>query len=143
MPADPDPVALTLVIPGEALAVRAALRALFETLPLKALPEATRGTAQVVLAEALNNVVEHAYAEKHGDIEITLEAAPGGLACLIVDHGCPMPAGSLPGASPPAADPMDPPEGGFGWYLIRSLSEDLRYSRDGNCNHLSFRLSAG
>lgn len=132
--------AVTLVIPGEAVAVRAALRALFDTILLRALPDTARGTAEVVLAEALNNIVEHAYAATEGDIEITLEPAQGGLACRIVDHGFPMPADNLPEGRLPPADPADPPEGGFGWYLIRTLSQDLRYCRAGGRNHLSFRL---
>lgn len=137
---DPGQAALGLVIPAEAAAVRAALRALFAAPMLQHLPEDTRGTAEVVLAEALNNIVEHAYAETGGTIEITLEPAPGGLACRIVDHGRPMPDGQLPRGVLPHADPGDPPEGGFGWYLIRSLSQDLHYARTDGRNLLSFRV---
>jgi serine/threonine-protein kinase RsbW len=32
------------------------------------------------------------------------------------------------------------PEGGFGWFLIRTLSRDLDYRREGGRNLLSFRL---
>jgi serine/threonine-protein kinase RsbW len=139
---DPACTALTLVIPAEAMAVRAALRSLFGTLMVQRLSADARGTAEVVLAEALNNIVEHAYAADSGDIEITLEPAPGGLACRIVDRGRPMPDGQLPRGLLPPPDPEDPPEGGFGWHLIRTLSQDLQYSRAEGRNHLSFRLVA-
>ena len=32
------------------------------------------------------------------------------------------------------------PEGGFGWYLIHSLTQDLDYQRDEEWNCLSFRV---
>ena len=37
-----------------------------------------------------------------------------------------------------AAEIQDLPEGGFGWYLIRTLTTDLTYLREGICNTLSF-----
>lgn len=141
--AERDPaVALTLVIPGEALAVRAALARMLAAPPLRDLPETARANAEIVLAEALNNVVEHAYAAGPGAIEVTLAGVPGWLDCQIVDRGLPMPGLSLPAGRLPAAEPSGPPEGGFGWHLIRSLACDLVYRRSGGCNRLSFRLSS-
>lgn len=138
-----DPVeGLRLRIPADGAAVRAALGALFDTLMLRALPEATRGTAELVLAEALNNIVEHACAPEGGEIELTLSLADGALTCQIVDRGRPMPGGALPVGHLPPLDPADLPEGGFGWYLIRSLSEELRYERDQGNNRLTFRVPA-
>ena len=34
----------------------------------------------------------------------------------------------------------DLPEGGFGWHLIHSLTNDLTYLRTGGCNRLRFLL---
>lgn len=137
---------LSLLIPGEALAVRDGLRALFDTLLLRTLPEGARGAAELVLAEALNNIVEHAYAAAPGQIELTLERTDGGLVCRIVDHGRPMPGEALPEGRAPAAnavaDPADLPEGGWGWGLIRALAQDLHYARRDGQNHLSFRLAS-
>ena len=63
------------------------------------------------------------------------------LLCLISDTGLPMPEGQLPaGVLAPLGDFADLPEGGFGWHLIRSLSKDLSYRREGGRNLLSFRL---
>jgi serine/threonine-protein kinase RsbW len=36
----------------------------------------------------------------------------------------------------------DLPEGGFGWYLIRTLARDVRYDRNGVTNCLTFWLPA-
>lgn len=141
MPSDP-PEGLCLKIPADDLAVRAALRALFDTLMLRALPEATRGTAELVLAEALNNIVEHACSPAGSEIELTLSHADGALTCQIVDRGRPMPGAALPDGTLPPLDPDDLPEGGFGWYLIRTLSEELHYERRPGRNRLTFRLPA-
>ncbi len=138
----PDPVVCTHVtIPGDALAVREGLKALFDTIVLRSLNEDGRGTAEIVLAEALNNIVEHAYARQSGEIEITLQLRPNELVCRITDTGLPMPGSKLPdGALAPHLATGGLPEGGFGWYLIRSLSHDLSYHRENGRNLLSFRL---
>ena len=130
-----------LTIPGQQTAVRDGLRALLDTVLLRSLPEDGRGTAEIVLAEALNNIVEHAYAHHDGEIEISLQLRHNELLCLISDSGAPIPGGQLPaGLLAPAGDLADLPEGGFGWHLIRSLSNDLVYRREGGRNLLSFRL---
>lgn len=132
---------IRLTIPGRATAVRDGLRALLDTLLLRSLPEDGRGTAEIVLSEALNNIVEHAYAHHDGEIEISLQLRHNELLCQISDTGLPMPDGQLPaGVLAPLGDFDDLPEGGFGWHLIRSLSKDLSYHRDGGRNLLSFRL---
>jgi serine/threonine-protein kinase RsbW len=76
-------------------------------------------------------------------VAVTLSRQPHGLACLIVDSGVSLPDGVIPaGLLPGMADVAleDLPEGGFGWYLIRSLTRDLAYTRDQGVNRLSFIL---
>jgi serine/threonine-protein kinase RsbW len=148
MPDDPPAAdeglpCLRLAISADPVAVRAALATLCDTLILRTLAEDARGTAELVIAEALNNIVEHAYGEDGGEIEIVLRRAPGALFCQIADRGRPMPGGTAPAGRLPAADTANPPEGGFGWYLIRSLSQDLRYRREDDWNRLSFSLETG
>lgn len=145
MAGPPDPVISTHVtIPGDALAVREGLKALFDTIVLRSLPEDGRGTAEIVLAEALNNIVEHAYARHPGEIEISLQLRPNELVCRIADTGLPMPDAKLPeGTLAPISSLDDLPEGGFGWYLIRTLSHDLHYHREDGRNLLCFRLDTG
>jgi serine/threonine-protein kinase RsbW len=131
-----------LVIPSVAGAVRQALNEACATCLLRSLTEDARGTVEIVIAEALNNIVEHAYANGVGEIELQLKWSGGKLSVLITDRGHPMPGGNLPEGQLPPADPDDLPEGGFGWFLIRSLSQDLRYCRADGRNHLFFRLDA-
>lgn len=133
-----------VVIPADAESVRHALRTMFDTLLLRGLPEDHRGTAELVLAEALNNIVEHAYGRPAGQICITLNLGPGDLVCRIEDTGKPMPGDALPGGDLRLYDDAgEVAEGGFGWHLIRALSRDLDYRRTGGRNMLSFRLDAG
>lgn len=129
-----------LTIPGDQMAVRMGLRALFDTLLLRTLSEDGRGTAEIVLAEVLNNIVEHAYTSDTGEIEIKLRLSRNQLVCRITDSGRPMPEGQIPAGVLATINSSDPPEGGFGWHLIRTLSKDLCYRRVDGRNLLSFRL---
>lgn len=132
---------LQLVIPGDALAVRQALQAMVEALTHRGLHACDRGTAEIVLAEVLNNIVEHAFEGRQGEIEVTIRMGAGDLHCRVVDDGLPMPGEAMPVGRPPPVPPEgEAAEGGYGWFLIRSLSEDLNYHRCEGRNLLSFRL---
>jgi serine/threonine-protein kinase RsbW len=128
---------------ADPLAVRHGLASLFAQEPLACLSEDMRGTAEIVMAEVLNNIVEHAYAAQSGAIEVCIDLGEHGLECTITDSGAPMPGDDLPKGIPHALDQIDDlPEGGFGWFLIRSLAQDLQYSRFRDQNFLRFRLPA-
>jgi len=109
-----------------------------------------RAAAQITLAEACNNIVEHAYkgddAPGAGAITLAVAAEAGGLRVTLRDRGAPMPGGAMPGRALPRIDPDNPqglPEGGFGWPLLRAMTRALHLSRRGGQNILTFRLSAG
>ncbi len=130
---------IRLTLRGDAMAVRRGLGLLFADPRLAALPPDSRGTAEIVLAEVLNNVVEHAYAAGLGGVDLTLRLLERGLCCRIRDHGAPMPGLELPPGRPVECG-GEPPEGGFGWFMIRSLARNLRYCRGGRWNELCFLL---
>lgn len=48
-----------------------------------------------------------------------------------------------PGLQQPVDLLEDIPEGGYGWFLIRSLTKDLAYHRINGTNHLSFLIIDG
>lgn len=128
-------------IPGEPLAVRDGLRVICGSELARGLSEDERGTMEIVLAEVLNNIVEHAYSESSGEIEVALKLSLDSLAVTVVDRGLPMPDGDAPaGKLKPLGEFDDLPEGGFGWHLIRTLSRELVYRRENGENRLSFRL---
>lgn len=133
--------AISVTMAADARAVRAALEGLLHAPLLAGLAADLRGTAELVLAEVLNNVVEHAYARYPGEIAVTIRLVAGDLHCTVTDRGVPMPQDRLPQGAPPALD-GDLPEGGFGWNLIRTLTTNLRYRRIGTMNQLEFSLPA-
>ncbi|MDE3028843.1 MAG: ATP-binding protein [Paracoccaceae bacterium] len=132
---------LRLIFESDPMAVRVALISVLAHLsPLLSGPD-DRDNAQIVLAEVLNNIVEHAYGNRPGSIELFIRPTGAGLCCDVIDDGTPM-----PGHTPPSGvligddKPDDLAEGGFGWHLIRRLSTGLCYQRQGGRNRLSFEL---
>jgi len=102
--------------------------------------------AEQVLAEALNNIAEHAHAEKGEDGETWVSTATSGQAVTITvrDNGLSMPGLKVPNPALPdiAGDVANLPEGGFGWYMIHALSKDVRYDRTDGWNVLAITLEA-
>lgn len=150
MPMTPDsetfqmrypPRGMEMDFPGTEPAVRVALGNMQSTLARSGLDSDIVGRFEIVMAEALNNVVEHAYAQHpSGRIAVNLAWGVKGVDCTIIDEG-----EELPGHTPPSgrAKPEncafeDLPEGGFGWHLIHTLAQDVRYIRSVNQNQLSF-----
>lgn len=101
---------------------------------------------QLAVAEAINNIVEHAYANGalSGPISLLCSQTEDALFVMLSDTGKPMPDGNLPQghAQNLNVDISDLPEGGFGWFLIRDLAEDVSYSREGEENHVLLRFQA-
>ncbi len=101
------------------------------------------GTVELVLAEVLNNIVEHAYAgANEGLIDFHAWHTNSGFRFEIADEGIEMPGGRLPVGEHVTIDTdlNVLPEGGFGWYLIHDLTEDLQYHRAGGRNRLCFSI---
>lgn len=98
---------------------------------------------ELVVAEALNNIVEHAYQDaRDGDIRVQLEFTPTRMRAVIVDNGAPMPNETLPRGLQANLDveTQDLPEGGFGWFLIHTLTDELTYQRLDGTNQLVLAL---
>ena len=104
------------------------------------LPQHRAGDVKIALAEAINNVVEHAYSDvAPAAVQVTCCLCKDTLKVLISDTGKP-----LPGLQPPDGIPseigttiQDLPEGGFGWFLIRELTREIRYRRRRGQNQLT------
>ena len=98
-----------------------------------------------VLAEALNNVVEHGGLRDDQVISLKLSMAGGRLLCRIGDPGRGYPDGILPAGEVPAIPSRlaDMPEGGFGWMLIRQFAEDVSYRRMARGNLLLLSIPIG
>jgi len=123
------------------LATRAMLQQLVAALTGAGLAESDISNTELILAEVLNNIAEHAYADGIGPVEVTVELHKDGLVCAIADQGRPMPAGMVPDPEFPEIAPPDHlPEGGFGWHIIRCLTSDLGYQREDGWNRLTLAI---
>jgi len=123
--------------------VRAFLLTLPDLLTRMGIEKSCWGRIELVFAEVLNNIAEHAYVGLDvGSVEMTGETDGMPLTMDIRDQGHPMPGLSLPAGECPSHDsPLDSlPEGGFGWFLIKSLTENLNYTRLDEGNHLTFQI---
>ncbi|WP_386800972.1 ATP-binding protein [Litorisediminicola beolgyonensis] len=130
---------LCLRLPPDVTEVRNAVLAAEERLGQTDWPAQTLGLVALVLAEALNNVVEHALAGRSaGRIDLSLYFTDARLHCRIRDDGAPMPEGAIPVTTRPdlTQETQDLPEGGFGWFLIRELADEVAYTRRRGENQL-------
>ena len=94
---------------------------------------------ELVLAEVLNNVVEHGYDGHGGPIQLEMRLVEGDVTCVIIDSGVPLPGCAVPQGLPVKLDCAreDLPEGGFGWRLIHQLTNFLDYKRNDGRNQLT------
>ena len=102
-----------------------------------------RENAQIVLAEVLNNIVEHAYGpDRGGFIKVQIEKVDAALAFTIHDFGRPMKDQKLPQPKTPvlSKEREDLSEGGYGSYIVQLLCEKLDYVRNGDENVLTLRI---
>lgn len=126
--------------------VRVVLKQLDMRLAAHGVDDDSRGSVQIVLAEAMNNIVEHAYADtgRSGAFALSITARSSGLDVTLSDGGAPMPWGQL-SKRLTARRPLAPEfaeEGGFGWPIINSLAADIRYDRVDGRNVLEFLVAA-
>ena len=101
------------------------------------------GTVELCVAEALNNIVEHAYAgQAPGLVWLTARSSDGGMTIELRDKGRPLPGLSVPRRQlPDASGGLDAlPEGGFGWFLIHDLTRALSYARRAGQNLLTLEF---
>ncbi len=97
------------------------------------------GDVRIALAEAVNNIVEHAYSGVDAaDIQVNCRLRKNTLDIEIIDTGQPMPGIKIPEAKAVSVETarLDLPEGGFGWFLIRQLTSDVVYEREAGVNRL-------
>jgi sigma-B regulation protein RsbU (phosphoserine phosphatase) len=99
---------------------------------------------QLATEEALLNIFQYAYPGEHkGEVEVTCEmTSDSELNIQILDAGTPFDILSL--SEPDLACPLpDRKIGGLGCYLIRKMSDDVHYHRQGNANILTLLFRKG
>lgn len=101
----------------------------------------TRDTIRIVLAEALNNISEHAYrGMRLGAVAVRVELSRSGLIATLTDWGRGFPDGVVPDGAAP--DPEALCEGGYGWFMIRAMASAVEYERIAGRNRLRLILES-
>jgi serine/threonine-protein kinase RsbW len=90
----------------------------------------------LVLEEATINIMQHAYDEQGGELELCCTPVQGGLEIRLVDEGPPFNPLEAPGLEA-VTDIASQRIGGMGIHLIRSLTDELSYHREGGRNVLT------
>lgn len=122
--------------------VRRAIAAAIAGVENSGMDEDARHGLELALAEALTNVVEHAYSGVEGGaVTLILRDGRSAVLCEVRDRGRSMPEGRAPRGSLPAPDGAALPVCGFGFLLIRELATDLIYDRRDDENFLVFRIA--
>jgi len=134
------PTGIRIGLTAKEAHIRAALATLRRALAGRGLGPTDCDTTELVLAEALNNIAEHAYGGQHpGPVRLSLRLGRGGITASLRDRGRPMSGSRMPEPGPPAIGVRREaiPEGGFGWFLIRDLTTARRYRRVRGENRLT------
>lgn len=96
------------------------------------------GEIEIATEEALVNIIENAYPDESGEVEIDCKLDSNRRFIIdIVDSGVPFDALSI---SDPKLNAEIPEReiGGLGMFLIKTLIDEVKYRRDGDKNILSF-----
>ncbi|SHI43085.1 serine/threonine-protein kinase RsbW [Shimia gijangensis] len=133
----------TIQFSGTPQGVRRALSQIRSELGTAGASPDQMGRIETVMAEVLNNVVEHALAgQPNGLVETFGQRRQGDWAFQVRDSGQPLPKMRLPGEALPTVNTRreDLPEGGFGWAMVHMLTSDVSYSRQTGRNCLKFSV---
>lgn len=97
---------------------------------------------QIVVAEALNNIIEHGFSiENFGTIDIQIEVDDDSTVVELMDNGKKFTPPNI--SKTPLIDSTDfenLPEGGFGWFLITEITSSFELQRHLNMNKLILRF---
>ncbi len=140
------PQSAAFVLPATNEGVREGVKAVTEVIRQRNASDEDLTSIELALAEILNNVVEHAYEDSGlGEMEIKIDIDGPDVFFRILDWGEPMPKGRLPLGNPAdvSRPAVEQEEGGYGLFMIRQLARKLRYTRLGDQNEISFRITLG
>jgi serine/threonine-protein kinase RsbW len=131
-PVQGDRPEFRITAPATPIAVRGVLLAVDDFLSGLDCPAELSARLRIALSEVLNNIVEHACPGLAGaQMHVTITAKGDGLSVVVRDPGRPFPGGVLPEGRAADVDVSadDLPEGGFGWFLIRAVTDGLDHER--------------
>ncbi|WP_071795824.1 ATP-binding protein [Natronohydrobacter thiooxidans] len=126
-----------LACKGELWAIRNALDDVERFLLEHGVTRCRIADLSLILAEAMTNIVRHGYRDSAGEIVLSLRLEGRRLRCELTDRGQPFDPSALGRSAP---EPAQFNEGGYGWFIIRHLSDGVSYSRRDGHNLLRFSV---
>jgi len=106
-------------------------------LPMKLVMEVT-----LALDELVTNVITHAYKDGPGEVAVIVRLADGVLHAEGIDDGPPF--DPLAQAAPDTSLSLEDREiGGLGLHLVRTMMDEVEYSREDDRNHVRLQKRYG
>jgi sigma-B regulation protein RsbU (phosphoserine phosphatase) len=105
-------------------------------------PASLHGDVRLVLEELMVNTVEYGYPDgRPGRIRLLLQSRPGATTIELIDDGIAF--DPLQSAAPTLTGDLADREqiGGLGIHLARTMTDEMRYTRDAQGNHLLLRFT--
>jgi serine/threonine-protein kinase RsbW len=98
------------------------------------------GEIELMVEEVLVNVIDYAYPQEEGDVEVyCYPDEDNRLVIQVSDRGVPFDPLSVP--TPDLSQDINSREaGGLGIFIVRQLADELKYVRDGKRNILTFAI---
>ncbi|HHC74132.1 MAG TPA: ATP-binding protein [Thiothrix sp.] len=110
---------------------------LYQFAKMEHIDEMLLGQLELLLVEAVNNVIEHAYRNQAGHpIYITFTKSATEIIFMIKDQGRPLP-DDLSTRNKEMPNATSLPEGGWGLSLIYALANRVEFSRQNETNTLT------
>ena len=134
---------LEIILDADPFRVREALNKVISKITPMVVFKERIADLELVLAEVINNIVEHAYSvDKYGDIELRIWVKEQEVRCVLMDAGNPIPNCLDYSVDQPeiGTDITALPEGGFGRFIVQSLTKNLQYKRASGKNLVSFDM---
>jgi len=94
----------------------------------------------MIITEALNNIIEHAYANAMGSIDLGIKMSEYKLIFTFIDNGTPAPKHLFDGAHH-MPTPEDLPESGWGLALIHTIVDEVSYRYLDDTNYLKLSIN--
>lgn len=91
--------------------------------------------AEVAVVEAVNNCIEHAYANEGGHpVLVAIATEPEHIVFRVCDYGTAPPETWPASGDPGVAGPAELAEGGRGLLIIQAFMDEVRFSREDAAN---------
>lgn len=132
----------TILVPGTLEGLAEAMRAAEAFCNGADAPWLPRANVMTALDEILANVVHHGLVDTSGTIELTMEESVGSVTIGVADSAAPFNPLLMP--LPDTSLPLEQRKiGGLGIALVRALTDDVKYERRDERNHLTLTWRAG